>query len=72
MSYVRALTQECKPGTVEMLCREAEKTLVPHVRQIPGFLSYHIGKDAIVSFQSHIGEVILEAGGLPSEAHPSL
>ncbi len=44
MAYVRTLTQECRPGTIETLTRKAEQTLVPRLRAIPGFLSYRIGK----------------------------
>lgn len=44
MSYMRALVQECKPGTIDTLTRKAEETLVPRLRGIPGFISYRIGK----------------------------
>lgn len=44
MSFWRVIIQECKPGTVEMLTNEAEKTFVPRVKQIPGFISYQVGK----------------------------
>ncbi len=44
MSYLRVLVQECKPGTIEGLCREAERSLLPRIRGIPGFISYRIAQ----------------------------
>ncbi len=48
MSYMRVLLQECKPGSIEGLCREAERTLIPRLRAIPGFMSYRV-----VQFDDH-------------------
>jgi hypothetical protein len=44
MSYTRVIVEECKPGTIEMLCKKAEQTLMPRLRQIPGFHSYQVAK----------------------------
>lgn len=42
--FARVLIQECKPGTVEMLTRKVEETLIGPVRGIPGFVSYKVLK----------------------------
>lgn len=42
--FARVLVQECQPGTVEMLCREAERTLIDRLRGVPGFVSYKVLK----------------------------
>src|SRR3954468_14680282 len=44
MRYVRALFQECKPGTIEGMTQKLDETFVPRLRQIPGFVSYQVAK----------------------------
>lgn len=106
MAYVRMVVQECKAGTVEMLTRKAEQTLVPRIQALPGLVSYKIakvddhsilamgffdtreqaeelerigaewrkdvGKDAIVSVQVHLGEIILDAKPKAKEAQATV
>ncbi len=44
MKHTRVIVQECAPGTIELLCRLADETLVPRVRSMPGFISYQVAK----------------------------